>query len=231
MSGIPLLRGRAPRVRVSPLFASPFFVLALVALCTCGCGGGPSTGAGSPYAVRVVDFMPGARAGFGQDRMPGVVLGPPHGGGTATGSTDVVSLGDGGTITLELGTDVVDGPGTDLLVFENAFFPSGSTNPYVEPGFVSLSEDGTTFVEHPCEFAAAPNYPGCAGVHPVLANPDENMLDPTDPAQAGGDPFDLADFGLTRARYVRIRDAGTGRSFGTDDHGFDLDAVAVVHGG
>jgi hypothetical protein len=60
----------------------------------------------------------------------------------------------------------------------------------------------------------------------VLANPDENTIDPTDPAVAGGDAFDLADLGVSEARYVRITDRIdlTGSS-GT----FDLDAVSIVH--
>ena len=45
----------------------------------------------------------------------------------------------------------------------------------------------------------------------------------TEPAQAGGDPFDLADLGVKQARYIRIKDAGVS-SLGKDSKGFDLDA-------
>jgi hypothetical protein len=46
---------------------------------------------------------------------------------------------------------------------------------------------------------------------------------------AGGDAFDLADIGLQRARFVRIRDSGENPYEGTAG-GFDLDALAVVNG-
>ncbi len=45
---------------------------------------------------------------------------------------------------------------------------------------------------------------------------------------AGGDAFDLAELGLSTARFVRIIDSGTSDYTGTSG-GFDLDALAVVH--
>jgi hypothetical protein len=189
---------------------------------------GPAPDAGrpaDPFADRIVSYCQGSGAGFGQAQLPGVVLGPPRGAGSGTGSFDVLSLGNGGSIVLEL-TDIelVDGDGPDLLVFENPFaaFP--------EPGFVAVSEDGVTFHEFPC----APTdrdagFPGCAGVRPVLSSPD-NGVPATDPAVAGGDAFDLATLGLSRARFVRIRDTGLNPGFGGGSAGFDLDAIAVVHG-
>ncbi len=60
----------------------------------------------------------------------------------------------------------------------------------------------------------------------MYANADENEVDATDPAVAGGDAFDLADLGVTQARYVRITD----RVDLTGTNGtFDLDAVAIVN--
>jgi hypothetical protein len=180
---------------------------------------------GEPFAVRVVSFEPGTGAGFGQDRLPAVVLGPPRGAGEVEGSLDVVSLGVGGSIVVELGADAVDLPGPDLIVFENAFRAFGG-NLYKEPGIVALSVDGDAFVELACDPESGA---GCAGVAPVFAHADDNDLDPTDPAVAGGDPIDLGPTGLARARFVRITDAEAGSNFGTDNFGFDLDAVAVVH--
>ena len=75
----------------------------------------------TPFAGRVVSFTPGEFAGFGQEGLPHIVLGPPHGAGAGMGSLDVLSLGRGGDIVLELGLLLVDGPGVDLLVFENPF--------------------------------------------------------------------------------------------------------------
>lgn len=175
----------------------------------------------NPFADRVVAFVPGPSAGFGQAKMPNVVLGAPDGKGPNAGSLDVVSLGKGGVITLEF-TDVlaVDGPGPDLIVFENPF------STWIETGYVAASEDGVTWHEWPCA-AADPGHAGCAGVQPVLSARD-NGVDPTDPAVAGGDAFDLAVLGLKKARFVRIRDSGVNPYEGPTG-GFDLDAVAVVH--
>jgi hypothetical protein len=194
-----------------------------------GCGGEDASLSGSPFAVGVVDFTPGERAGFGQDRLPFVVLGPPEGGGLDRGSLDVLSLGVGGSVVLELGIEIVDAEGVDFVVFENPF-RFGGIGIFVEPGLVAVSEDGVTFVEHACDAEGEAGYEGCAGVTPVEANATENTLSPTDFPACGGDGFDLAEFGVARARFVRIRDAGIDRGFGTDNGGFDLDAIAVVHG-
>lgn len=173
-----------------------------------------------PFADAVVSFAPGPAAGFGADAMPDVVLGRPHGAGGEAGSLDVVSLGQGGELVLQL-TDIglADGPGPDLLVFENPFAD------FVETGIVGVSDDGEAWEEWPCD---TDTLQGCAGVEPVFANP-ENALDPTDPEQAGGDAFDLADLGLSHARFVRVRDTGDNEYLGTSG-GFDLDAIAVIGG-
>lgn len=201
----------------------------LVATAAGGCvaEGGDDVSA-QPFAVRVTSFVPGAGAGFGAAALPDVVLGPPVGGGALQGSTDVVSLGAGGEIVVELGgAGVVDGPGPDLIVFENAFHIAGDpARPFVEPGAVAVSADGTSFVEFPCDRDAFP-YEGCAGRRAVFAAPG-NGIDPCDASVAGGDAFDLADVGLSSARFVRIRDLGLGAAF-PDTAGFDLDAVAAVH--
>ncbi len=181
--------------------------------------------AGDPFADAVTRFAPGAGAGFGHDRLPQIVLGPPRGLGAGSGSLDVLSLGQAGVIELEF-TDIVavDGPGPDLVVFENPF--SG----FVETGVVSVSDDGVTWHEFSCAFSEVDaGYPGCAGVQSVYSSPD-NGVSATDPAVSGGDAFDLHDVGLTRARFVRIVDSGANRFYGPPSGGFDLDAVAVVHG-
>jgi hypothetical protein len=185
------------------------------------------------FAVDVVAFEPGAGAGFGMDRFPDVVLGPPRGSGAVRGSTDVLSLGRTGSIVVELGQTVIDGDGPDFIVFENAFFVAGTRTVFADPGFVAVSEDGAAFTELPCAATEAPGYDGCAGVEPVYADadPDEgNGVDAFDPIEAGGDAFDLADFGVARARFVRIRDSGEGPMMGGDNEGFDLDAIGVLHG-
>ena len=54
-----------------------------------------------PYVDRIVSFEPGEGAGFGQDKLPDIVLGPPRGHGKLEPSDHVLSLGKGGKITLE----------------------------------------------------------------------------------------------------------------------------------
>jgi hypothetical protein len=177
-----------------------------------------------PFAVEVVSFTPGEGAGFGQDKMPDVVFGPPvPAESTSSGSLDVVSLGARGSIVLRIGSPVVDEDGVDLLVFENPFLVNTKEGPKpnAEPGEVSVSDDGEAFVA----FACVPDQPapnGCAGYGVVLGG------EPTDPATAGGDAFDLADVGLSSASYVRIDDRGPENGVGSSA-GFDLDAIASVH--
>lgn len=181
------------------------------------------------FATQVVSFTPGPCAGFGADEMPGVVLGPPAGAPAGQGSTDVVSLGTGGEIVLSFAPNaLVDGPGVDLLVFENAFVVAGGTQTFAEAGEVSVSDDGETWTTFPCTATAAP-WGACAGWHTV-AQPGPGVS-PVDPAQIGGDPFDLADIGVTRAQFVRIRDKTSQRctSQGPTTNGFDLDAIAAVN--
>ncbi|MDG1483165.1 MAG: cell surface protein, partial [Myxococcota bacterium] len=177
-----------------------------------------------PFADAVVTFLPGKAAGFGQESLPGIVLGGPEGAGASAGSLDVLSLGCGGSIVLALeDIGLLDGEGADLLVFENAF------SDFAEPGIVAVSDDGKTWAEWACDPEDVDGgYPGCAGINPVLAA-SSNGVDPTDPAAAGGDAFDLAEVGLKRARYVRITDAGVSDCLGSSG-GFDLDAIAVVGG-
>jgi hypothetical protein len=181
----------------------------------------------SRFATQVVSFTAGPGPTTGQEQLPDIVLGPPKGGGASMGSLDVCTLGNGGTITLGFApSGIVDRPGPDFIVFENAFDVNGDpTKPFAELGTVAVSDDGVTFHEFPCTATTYP-YGSCAGWHPVFANADTNEIDPTDPSVAGGDAFDLADLGLSEARFVRITDRvdQTGTA-GT----FDLDAVSIVH--
>jgi hypothetical protein len=196
-----------------------------------GAGGEPEGPTTSVYASGVESFTPGTSAGYNQDKMPGIVLGPPQGKGTDAGSLDVVSLGAAGEIVLAFGDlGIVDGPGPDLVVFENAFWPgSDPVQVFAELGEVSVSEDGETWQTFPCDSVGdgEGHYPGCAGVTPTLAY-DAELLVPIDPALSGGDAFDLADVGVKRARFVKIRDLETLPPGGIST-GFDLDAVGVIH--
>ena len=191
---------------------------ALLALFACGPFEPPK--APDVFADAVVSFKPGLGAGFGQEELPDIVLGPPQGASSGMGSLHVLSLGKEGEIVLEFqDLPPIDGPGVDFVVFENPF-PG-----WVETGVVAVSMDGNVWFEFPCETdRTAKVFTGCAGVTPVTAN----GIDAIDISSSGGDGFDLAALGLASARFVRIRDSGQNTYAGTSG-GFDLDAVGVIH--
>jgi hypothetical protein len=201
----------------------------LVCLCWAGCG---VEGESASYATQVVSFSKGASGGFGENLLPGVVLGPPQGKGLSAGSTHVLSLGVGGSIVLGFDPCLIQNvPGPDLIVFENPFWPSGDASQvFAELGEVAVSNDGVSWVSFACD----PHNPtsegaweGCAGWHPVLDYPKD--LFPLNVAQTGGDAFDLASVGMQEARYVKITSVGTQDVLQqTPTAGFDLDAVGVV---
>lgn len=185
--------------------------------------------ADDPFADCVDEFLPEG-AGFGRESFPDIVLGPPEAGVDGNAGLDVLSLGCGGQITVWFAGGVVDGPGPDLLVFENPFVVGEST--FAEPARVLVSDDGVDWRAFACD-PTGDDLAGCAGVAPVRANAS-NGLAPTDPDEAGGDAFDLAEVGLARARWVRLIDVGreyddTGLWCSGPSGGFDLDALAAVH--
>lgn len=201
-------------------------------------GDGPGTGGSDSnpnedcpledhFARAVVSVSYGEGQDFGRDHFPDWVLGGPRGGGSGSGATThVISLGDGGSMILSFGArGFKNGPGPDLIVFENAFYVGGDREtPFMELGRVAVSEDGESWHEFPCD---PDTLEGCAGVSPVLANVDTNDVNPLNAAEAGGDAFDLADVGLTEARYVRVSDVAGDRD--AISGVFDLDAVAVLY--
>ncbi|MBS2017158.1 MAG: hypothetical protein JST00_30005 [Deltaproteobacteria bacterium] len=185
------------------------------------------------FVSNVVSFTPGACAGFGASEMPAIVLGPPVGAGDTRGGLDVVSLGIGGEIVVGFGdNEIVDQPGPDFIVFENAFFAAGDPSiPAADLAEVSVSSDGVTWKTFPCAPGPSAPYGACAGWRPVYSAPD-NGVSPVEVGRAGGDPYDLGDLGLASAKLVRIRDLSTLTCDGMPkpvNLGFDLDAVAIVH--
>lgn len=186
-----------------------------------------------PFAQCVDQFEPADGVSYGHDDVPGLVLGPPMGGGMMAGGTDVVSLGCGGSITVALDPGRLrDEPGPDFIVFENAFEAGSIT--FVEPALVLVSADGEHWSSFACDPLPGEDLPpaGCAGQTPVLATDEATAVDPT---LAGGDAYDLAEVGLPHARYVRIVDR-TEEHYGTRTWcegaagGFDLDAVVALGG-
>ena len=191
------------------------------------------------YATEVIDYAPGrGNEGFPD---PGLALGGPRGAGGQDSGTHVVTLGLQGSLTLGFadpggrGRIIADGPGADLIVFENPFVDGRTGLVFGELVRVRVSSDALHFAEFPTwcgeTFSIPPTgpdgtifpelYSGFAGVNPVRVNVTSSgpagQRDPFDPAQAGGDAFDLADLadvpevlgGLVdpnAIRYVRLVD-------------------------
>lgn len=227
---------------------------ALVLLAAIGCQSAPPLDDSLPPWADEVLEAPG-HTGEGT-RDAGRAVNGARGGGPRRGGLDVFSLG------LERGVDdilvvgwsdraLVDGPGVDLVVFENPFDVSEGYR-FLDPVVVEVSADGERFVAFPHAYLAddpsawsgdAADWQGFAGLEPVLLHEEDNPVDPFDPEAAGGDGFDLADLPaddpLTEeilARGVRavrltsaaaLDDPQTGLAWPRDpvSDGADIDAV------
>ncbi len=165
---------------------------------------------------------------------------------------DVVSLGDGGELTLTFGSPIYNGPGYDLVLFENGF--SVGDWIYAELAFVEVSTDGVTFARFPSisltpdpvapyglldptdVFYLAGKHPGgnqtpCYGTGFDLASLE------TDPAVQNGE------VNLDEIRFVKVIDViGNGSTLDATGSpiydpyptafasgGFDLQAVGALH--
>lgn len=171
---------------------------------------------------------------------------------------NVISLGDGGRITLTFPKPITDGPGFDLAVFENGF--EDLTNPapddpaavhFLELAFVEVSSNGVNFFRFPAVSLTQTDYQ--LGPFDTL-NPT-NLHNLAGKYHVGfGTPFDLADLAgvspllnISQVTHVRIIDVvgsidppyATYDSLGNPINdpfgtfgatsGFDLDGVAVLH--
>jgi hypothetical protein len=166
--------------------------------------------------------------------------------GMAEGSsTEVVSLGDKGSITVTFEHSIRNDEGFDFAVFENGF-----SDDYLEFAHVEVSTDGERFVR----------LPSVSNISTEEQTGGFSNSDPTEVynlagkyRQGYGTPFDLEDIAdstgidLENIVYVRIIDVvgsidpeyGTMDSEGNlindpfktdfESGGFDLDAVGVIH--
>lgn len=167
--------------------------------------------------------------------------------------TKVVSLGDGGSITLGFDTPIANIEGPDFAVFENAFFSDGSFGPigtYAELAHVEVSSNGSDFFRFPS--VSLTQNTSQLGSFDVQDATDLNNL-------AGkhvtgiGTPFDVAELvgvsplldvnAITQVRLIDVI-GSINPTFGSRDSlgnlindpyptasggsGFDLDAVAVL---
>lgn len=134
---------------------------------------------------------------------------PGAGGLPSTDPSKVMSLGDGGYITLTFDFPIWNGPGPDFAVFENSF-----NTTFLELGFVEVSTNGSDFFRFPT-----------VSLTPLTSqidqtDPDSDAVDPTNidgfagKYRAGlGTPFDLQRLvgispllDVNDVRYVRVRD-------------------------
>lgn len=158
----------------------------------------------------------------------------------------VVSLGDGGMITLTFSEAITDGPGFDFAVFENSFL-----NHYMEFAFVEVSSNGVDFVRFPSdsEIQTTSQLGNASLADCRMVN---NLAGKY---RAGfGTPFDLSDVAqlhdsvdvqaISHIRLIDVIGAINGSHVSLDadgqaindpyptpfpSGGFDLDAVGVIH--
>jgi hypothetical protein len=178
-------------------------------------------------------FVPGSgqHTGQGATFFPrNVFTGPAptaRGDVPSTDPREICSLGLGGSITIGLRTKViVDREGTDLTIFENAFFYNGG-RVFAEPARIELSKDGLSWIEVPFDTLTLS---GLAGLSPTLDPEASN------PATCGGTAVDLATVGIDSVRWIRLTDVtryilNNPKSPFYDPtlSGFDLDAVIAWH--
>lgn len=170
----------------------------------------------------VAQFTPGTMQNNGQGPafFPRNIFGEPAADRSdtvpVTDPRQICSIGLGGEIIVGYRDRViVDGPGADVTIFENAFRYSG-TRFYAEPAIISVSRDGVTWTTFPWDSLTLQ---GCAGKTPLV-----------------GDGFDLADVGVDSIRWIKITDI-TSVILNNTAHpfydptltGFDLDAVVSDH--
>lgn len=181
----------------------------------------------------VAELVPGRLQNTGQGPafFPANLFGVPDPRATdTTPSTDpreICSIGVGGQIVVGFADHaVVDAPGPDLIIFENAF-RYGAGKLYAEPARVEVSRDGVVWTVFPFDSVSLL---GCAGVTPTTG------ADPFDPLVCGGDQFDLAQIGVDSIRWVRLTDLcdmilsdRTHPYYDPTLSGFDLDAITTPH--
>jgi hypothetical protein len=190
------------------------------------------------WATGMLDYVPGAHVDETW-QTPLKALGKAEG-----NSYDVVSLGDGGRITLRFNPPIENGEGWDFAVFENSF-----SDTYLELAYVEVSSNGEDFVRFENVSLTASPVTGFGSTDPTNVDGLAGKY-----RQGFGTPFDLDAlahktevtsgvvdlFAVSHVRLVDITGDGTCvdsqrnpifdpyPTFGSA--GFDLDAVGVSNG-
>ena len=148
-----------------------------------------------------------------------VIQGYPQGSPTIP-SLKVLSLGNGGQVTLNSKKMIKAIDGAELRIFENAFQFGESV--FSEPAKVELLS-GNEWISTGCN-CQAPDAKYCAGMQTTNSYPGNGIAPWTD--SAGGLAIDLDNFGIKEMKQIRITDCGINASQGIYA-GFDLDAIIV----
>ena len=191
------------------------------------------------WAEGCASYLQGPGVTESQFAMPSQAIGP-----AGTNTVAVVTLGNGGSITMTFGAPITDGDGADFAVYENSF----AADIFLELGFVEVSTDGVHFVRFDSAFhSSVTPCANCSGTAAEMGGLAGAYM------VGYGTPFDLAalrnapavrdgSVDLTSINYVRIVDIiGDGTtldSFGRaivdpmsngPTAGFDLDGIAVLN--
>jgi hypothetical protein len=160
--------------------------------------------AAAPYAVSVVDYwLPDCSLRRNRHNDPNEVVGSPDtvnlGGGMYRG---MMSLGQGGWVTVDMGATVVDGPGDDVRVYQ-----------------ATSTEEVTVYA------SSSPQGPF------TLIGLREPCRNRSTGAFSNHCTFDLRTGGLSEARYLRVEDGEIYPCLSGDtvSEGADIDAVQALN--
>lgn len=188
------------------------------------------------WANAFINYLPGPNVSQTW-QTPGGALGPANDTGFHnSNTTTIVTLGDGGSITLSFATPILNTDGFDLVVFENGVSTTAGRG-FFELAFVEVSSNGTDFYR----FSGRSSTPRPTSPYAFLELYPTNLDGMAGKYPATyGTPFDFAWLGLTSVSHVRIVDIlGNGETLDADGKpifdpyptsgsaGFDLDAVAA----
>jgi hypothetical protein len=160
--------------------------------------------AAAPYAVSVVDYwLPDCSLRRNRHNDPNEVVGAPDtvnlGGGMYRG---MMSLGQGGWVTVDMGAMVVDGPGDDVRVYQ-----------------ATSNEEVTVYA------SSSPQGPfTLLGLRERCGNRSTGVF-------SMHCTFDLASGGLSEARYLRVEDGEIYPCLSGDtvSEGADIDAIQALN--
>lgn len=233
------------------------FILFLAALPFSGnaqfapAAGSPGTTAIKKDSSIIINWATGCKIirGLQDISNPGLGFADAGDSSKATGVADItgiVSLGDGGSATLNFQSPIKNLPGPDFCVFENSFDPG-----FLELAFVEVSSDGINF----SRFPATCNVQNTVQIGPFDTNSEPSKINNLAGKYIGGYgvPFDLQELagtagldvnavthvkiidvvGCIQPQYARYDKNNNiinniwATAFGSC--GFDLDAVGVIH--